>query len=127
MKLVTCMVTACIAAWGFVTALFGERANPEAFWGMVGPLVSAAVSWIIYARVHRLSPVRLTNVMIAGVGVKLLFFSVYVAVMVRVLAMRPEPFIASLVGVFIALHALEAFGLRRLAMEGDPALRSKRA
>lgn len=127
MKLVAYMVAGCIAAWGLVTALFGERANPEAFWGMVGPLVSAAVSWIIYARVHRLSPVRLTNVMVAGVGLKLVFFSLYVAIMVRVLAMRPEPFIASLVSVFIALHALEAFGLRRLVLDGDAALRRERA
>ena len=124
MKPVTWMVAGCAAAWLLVTVILGERANPEAFWGMVGPLVSATVSWVIYARVHRVSPVRLTNVMIGGVLVKLVFFSAYVAIMVRVVALRPGPFIASLVGVFIALHAVEAISLRRMLMDADANIRS---
>jgi hypothetical protein len=124
MKTVTWMVAGCAAAWLLVTVTLGERANPEAFWGMVGPLVSATVSWIIYARVHRVSPVRLTNVMIAGVLLKLVFFSAYVAIMVRVVALRPGPFIVSLVAVFIALHAIETISLRRMLMDADANIRS---
>jgi len=127
MKPVTWMVAGCTAAWVLVTVTLGERANPEAFWGIVGPLVSAAASWMVYARAHRTSPMRLTNVMIAGVGLKLVFFSAYVAVVVRVLALRPAPFIASLVSAFIALHAIEAFSLRRMVMDGDRALNRMRS
>jgi hypothetical protein len=83
---------------------------------MVGPLVSAVVSWIVYARVHRASPVRLTNVMIAGMGLKLVFFSAYVTIMVRVIALRPGPFTLSLVGAFVVLLAIEALSLRRMVM-----------
>ena len=127
MKPVTWMVAAGAATWLLVTVVWGERANPEAFWGVVGPLASATLSWVAYTRVHRESPVRLTNVMIAGVGLKLVFFSLYVAIMVRVLALRPEPFIASLVTAFIALHAIEAASLRRLIMGPARALNSERA
>ena len=116
MKPVTWMVAGCAAVWVLVTVMLGERANPEAFWGMVGPLVSAVVSWIVYARVHRASPVRLTNVMIAGMGLKLVFFSAYVTIMVRVIALRPGPFTVSLVGAFVVLLAIEALSLRRMVM-----------
>jgi hypothetical protein len=121
-KPVTWMVAAGVAAWLLVTMVWGERANPEAFWGMVGPLASATASWVAYARVHRQSPVRLTNVMIAGMGVKLVFFSAYVAIMVRVLALRPEPFIASLVSAFVAFHAIEAASLRKMIAASERAL-----
>ena len=123
MRTVTWMVAGCTAAWLIVTVTLGERANPEAFWGMFGPLASATASWVVYARVHRASPVRLTHVMITGVGLKLVFFSAYVAVMVRMLVLRPGPFIASLVGAFIALHAIEAFSLRRMVIDTERALR----
>ena len=126
-KPVTWMVAGGVAAWLLVTMVWEERANPEAFWGMVGPLASATVSWVAYARVHRQSPVRLTNVMIAGMGVKLVFFSAYVAIMVRVLGLRPAPFIASLVSAFIALLAIEAASLRKMIAAGERALRGERA
>ena len=127
MKPVAWMVAACAAVWLLVTITWGERANPEAFWGTVGPLVSATASWVVYARTHRVSPVRLTKVMMIGVGLKLVFFSAYVAVMVRVFALRLEPFIASLVATFIALLAIEAVSVRRMVMDGGRALSGERA
>lgn len=114
MRPVVWMVAASASAWLLVTATLAGRANPEAAWGIAGPLASAAVSWIAYVRARASAPERLTQVMITAFALKLVFFSVYVAVTMRLLELRAVPFVVSLVGAFIALHAMEAFSLRRL-------------
>ena len=114
MKPVAWMVAASGAAWLLVTATLADRANPEALWGIAGPLTSAAVSWAAYVRAHAAAPEQLTRVMITAFALKLMFFSVYVATTLRVLDLRPAPFVVSFAGAFIALHAMEAFSLRRL-------------
>ena len=116
MKPVAWMVVASGAAWVLVTALLGDRANPEAAWGIAGPLVSAIVSWMAYAGANKAAPERLTRVMITAFALKLMFFSVYVTVAMRVLDLRAAPFVVSFTSAFIALHAVEAFSLRRLVM-----------
>ena len=126
MKPVALMVVASAAAWFIVTVTLAERANPEAMWGIVGPLVGAGVSWIAYVRAHGTAPERLTKVMIAAFALKLMFFSVYVTVTMRLLDLRPAPFVASFVSAFIALHAMEAVSLRRLVMGGLRSPRSER-
>jgi len=117
MKPVAWMVAASAAGWCLVTVGAGDRANPEAVWGMVGPLLSAVTSWVAYTRAHASAPGRLMNVMIAALALKMLFFGVYVAVMIRGLGLRPAPFVVSFAGYFIALQAIEAFSLRRLLMD----------
>jgi hypothetical protein len=52
--------------------------------------------------------------MIVGFAVKLVFFGVYVAVMLRVLALRPVPFVTAFTSYFIALYAMQAWFLKRL-------------
>jgi hypothetical protein len=111
------MVAVGGAAWILVTVTLGDRANPEAAWGIAGPLTSAALSWVAYVRAHASAPERLTRVMITTFALKLMFFSVYVVAAMRVLHLRPAPFTVSFVSAFIAMHALEAFSLRRLVME----------
>jgi hypothetical protein len=118
MKPVAWMVAASATAWLIITVTLAERANPEALWGILGPLTGAGVSWIAYLRAHGTAPERLTKVMIAAFALKLMFFSVYVTVTMRLLELRPAPFVASFVGAFIALHAMEAMSLRRLVMGG---------
>ena len=115
MKPVAWMAVASGAAWVLVTALLGDRANPEAAWGIAGPLMSAIVSWMAYVRANE-APERLTRVMITAFALKLMFFSVYVTVAMRVLDLRAAPFVVSFTSAFIALHAMEAFSLRRLVM-----------
>ena len=73
-------------------------------------------SWLAYERAHRSAPGRLTNVMIAALALKMVFFGVYVVVMLRGLDLRPVPFVVSFAAYFIALHAMEALFLRRLLM-----------
>jgi hypothetical protein len=81
---------------------------------MAGPLASAVGSWVAYERAHRSAPGRLTNVMIAALVVKMVFFGGYVVMMLRGLDLRPVPFVVSFAAYFIALHVMEALFLRRL-------------
>lgn len=107
------MVGAAVVSWLAITAV--SRAwHPELFWGMAGPLLSTVGTWIVVARTHATSRDRLTGVMVMGFALKAVFFGAYVVVMLRVLAMRPIPFVVSFTGFFIALYAMEALFLRRL-------------
>jgi hypothetical protein len=108
------MMAASAAAWLLVTATLAGRANPEAAWGIAGPLTIASVSWVAYVRARASAPERLTKVMIKAFSLKLMFLSVYVAVAMRLLELRAVPFVVSFASAFIALHAMEAFSLRRL-------------
>ena len=99
-----------LALW----AMLGSRAMPELAYGVAGPLVSAAVSWQILERTQRAAPERLTNVMIASFGAKVLLFGLYLVLMLKVLALRPMPFMLSFTGYYVALHVVEAVFLKRL-------------
>ena len=103
----------CGAAWLVVVAVAPEL-NPEALLGMVGPLVSALATWIVVARTAAAAPARVTGVMVTGLAVKMVFFGVYVAGMLKGAGLRPVPFVVSFAASFIALHAMEAGFLRRL-------------
>jgi hypothetical protein len=69
--------------------------------------------------VYTAAPQRLTQVMVAGFGAKMLFFGAYVVVALRGYRLRPIPFVVSFAGFFIALHVIEALFLRRLFVEGS--------
>jgi hypothetical protein len=69
-----------------------------------------------YVSANAVAPERLTRVMITAFALKLMFFSVYVTVAMRVFDLRAAPFVVSFTSAFIALHAMEAFSLRRLVM-----------
>lgn len=112
------MVGVSLASWLAVTiAPGGSRAHPEVLFGMLGPLASAGVTWVAVQRCHAVAPGRLTSVLVTGLGLKMLFFGVYVAVMLRVLLLRPVPFVVSFTSYFIALYVIEALFLRRLLTE----------
>jgi hypothetical protein len=110
------MAAASGAAWILVTASLGDRVNPEAAWGIAGPLMGAIVSWVAYVRANQAAPERLTRVMITAFALKLMFFSIYVTAAMRVLHLRAAPFVVSFTSAFIALHAMEAFSLRRVVL-----------
>jgi hypothetical protein len=106
------MAGASLLSWLPVSAIGGAGVNPEALWGMLGPLAGVSATWIAVRRTHRLAPERLMSVMIAGFALKMIFFGVYVAVMLRGLALRPVPFVVSFTAYFIGLYAMEAFFLK---------------
>lgn len=110
------MAGMCVGAWLLVAAL-SPQLNPEALLGIVGPLASALVTWIVIARTAAAAPEKVTGVMVIGLAVKMVFFAVYVAGMLKGAGLRPVPFVVSFAGAFIALHAMEAMFLRRLFAE----------
>ena len=108
------MIAVSVLSWVIVAGVAGGRANPEVLYGMAGPLAVAAVSWIITKRTYTAAPERPMGVLITGMAIKAVFFGAYVVVMLRILALRPGPFIASFTSYFIALHMMEALFMRRL-------------
>ena len=111
------MAGASLVSWLGVTLVAGDRAHPEALFGMLGPLASAGATWVAVERVHARAPERLTGVMVTGFALKMLFFGVYVVVMLRVVMVRPVPFVAAFTSYVIALYVMEALFLRRLLLE----------
>jgi hypothetical protein len=111
------MVGAAVVSWMAVSALLGARVVPEALLGMLGPLASAGVAWVVMQRVHASGPDRLMGVMIKALAVKVVFFGAYVIAMLRVLELRPVPFVVSFASYFIGLHMMEALFLKRLLMD----------
>jgi hypothetical protein len=107
------MAGMCAGAWVVVAAVAPEL-SPEVLLGMAGPLASALATWIVVARTAATAPAKTTGVMVLGLGVKMVFFGVYVAGMLKGAGLRPVPFVLSFAGSFIALHAVEAGFLRRL-------------
>ena len=110
------MTGLCAVAWLVLVAVAPES-NPEALLGMLGPLASALATWIVVARTAAAAPEKVTGVMVTGLAVKMVFFGVYVAGMLKGAGLRPVPFMLSFAGSFIALHAVEAMFLRRLFAE----------
>ena len=108
-------------SWLVAAALLDPRARIEVLYGMLGPLAMVTGSWILMERAYRRNPERLTAVMVGAFAGKLVFFGAYVAVMLRVLALRPRTFVASFTGYFIALYLIEALYLRRLFAGGPRA------
>ena len=114
MREVAWMAGAAIGSWLAVSAFGGQRVNPEALYGMLGPLASACITWVAVDQTWRSNPAGLTGVMIAGFAAKLAFFALYVAIMIRVVGLRPVPFVVAFVCYFIALYAMQALFLKRL-------------
>jgi hypothetical protein len=108
------MAGAGVTSWLAVTAVAGDRLNPEALYGMLAPLVGTCLSWLTAERTYKSAPERLTAVMILGFAIKLVFFAGYMTVMLRVLSLRPQPFVAMFVTYFIFLYAMQALFLKRL-------------
>ena len=108
-------------SWLVAAALLDAQARIEVFYGMLGPLAMVIGSWVLMERAYRRNPERLTAVMAAAFAGKLVFFGAYVAVMLRLLSLRPRTFVASFTSYFIALYLIEALYLRRLFAGGPRA------
>jgi hypothetical protein len=116
---------ASLVSWLVVAAIGGSRVNPEVFFGMLAPLAGACASWVAVSRTQRAAPDRVVAVMTVGFALKLLGFGAYLAVMLRVVGLRPIPFVAAFVSYVIALYAMQAVFLRRLTTVGAPALEER--
>jgi len=107
------MIGSSVASWAVASAAGGWSLNPELVLGMLGPLASAAVTWLVVERTHAKAPERVTGVLVAGFALKMVFFGVYIALLAA-LGLRLRLFVVSFAVYFIALHATEAVYLRRL-------------
>jgi hypothetical protein len=114
MSPVVAMAGASVASALAVGALVDPRARLAVLLGMLGPLLITTSSWVLIERTYRQQRQKLTNVMIAAFAFKLIFFGVYVGLMIRVVALRPLPFVASFTAYFVGLYLMEALYLRRL-------------
>jgi hypothetical protein len=114
MKPIVWMIGGCLGSWAAITVAAGPAVNPELLWGMTGPLASAVATWRVIDRVHASAPERLTNVMIAAFGAKVVLFAAYVIVLLAGVGLRPLPFVAAFTGYYVALHVAEALCLQRL-------------
>ena len=63
-------------------------------------------------------PEGLTALMIKAFAAKMIFFAGYITVLVSFRLVQPIPFVVSFACYFIALHFMEAFGLRQLQTSG---------
>jgi hypothetical protein len=102
------------AVWVAVTTLSQAPVNPEALFGMLGPLAASLVTWALVERVHVAAPERVMNVLMQAFMAKVLFFGLYIVVMLRVVGVRTMPFAISFTGYFIGLYVMQALFLRRL-------------
>jgi hypothetical protein len=109
-----------VAAWLAVTSAGGAAIQPEALFGLLGPLASANASWVVMARTFLSRSGELMRVMVQALAVKMLLVGGYVVGMILVLDLRPLPFVTSFAGHFVALYAMEAWFLRRLLTSGAP-------
>jgi len=114
------MVGSAVLSWLVVAAIPEVDSDREVLLGMLAPLTGAVGTWVLVARTYPSQPERLTSLMVAAFGAKLVFFGAYVTVMLKVLALRPLPFVISFTTYFIALHMFEALCLQRLFARERP-------
>ena len=118
MSAVGWMISAGVAPWAIVSLVAEPNFNPAALAGMLGPLVSVCLTWIVITRTHARRPERLMRVMVAGAGVKIVAFGLYVFVMLQSLELDPLSFMVSFTASFVMLYGLEAVFLQRLLLTG---------
>ena len=118
MKLVWWMLSGSILTALILTILIKPEIRLELLIGMAGPLCSAVVSWMAMHRQYKRRPEGMTALMIKAFAAKMIFFAVYITVFVSLGWVQPIPFVVSFVCYFLALHCVEAFGLRRLQITG---------
>jgi hypothetical protein len=106
------MIGGSLVTWLAAAVSFGR--GIELLLGMAAPLVVAAGTWVAVERTYRLNPPAVTAVMMGGFLGKMLFFGAYVVVVLRGLAVQPEPFVISFTAYFIGLYLVEAIWLKRL-------------
>jgi hypothetical protein len=112
MKTLLPIVATCLVSWGVVAVAGGP--SREVFFGMLGPLVAVAATWLAAERAHRVNPAGVGSVLIAAFGLKMLFFGGYVVVAAKWFELEIMMFMTSFVTYFIALYVAQAFLVRRL-------------
>ena len=106
-----------VASWFVAALIVDRRTGIEILFGMLGPLIATASSWVLAERIYRQRTEQLTTVMATAFVAKIVFFGAYIAVVIVLLRFRPVPFVVSFTSYFITLYLMEALYLRRLFSE----------
>jgi hypothetical protein len=114
MRLFWGMLSGSVLSALALTFLLSADIRFEIWLGMLAPLVSALVSWIVMERQYLRNPAGMTSVMIKGFAAKMVFFAGYVTALLSIGLVQPIPFVVSFTAYFISLYAIEAIGLHRL-------------
>ena len=114
MNPVVSMSAASLISALIAVAIVGRPSAVGVLLGMLAPLVAASVSWVFTERTYKRDPQQLTGLMLNAFGAKMLFFGAYVGVMLKIVEVRPVPFVLSFTAYFIALYLTEALLMRRL-------------
>jgi hypothetical protein len=101
-----------------VAAVGGAATGLEVLLGMLAPLTAVSVSWVLTERAYRRDPAGVMPLMMSAFAAKVVFFGGYVALMLKVVGLKPMPFVASFTSYFIALYLIEALLMRRLFAGG---------
>ena len=112
-----------LLSWLALAMFFAHDTAVEILFGMLGPLFAVIVTWILAERIYHRHPAASTSLMVAAFAGKLVFFGAYVTVMLRVLSLRPAPFVVSFTSYFIVFHLIGALHLQRLFRGGMRASR----
>ena len=109
------MIAGSVASWLAVRVGWPGVAT-EVFYGMFGPLVASAVTWMLVERFDRERPEKVHAVLLTGFFVKAVFFGIYVAAVLRKPGLQAVPFVVSFTGYFLALYGVQAYWLSRMRM-----------
>jgi hypothetical protein len=112
------MVGISVGSWLLTAPWFEPAIIVALLTGMLGPLAMAVGTWLMTERTYRRNPERVTAVMIAGFGVKVMFVALYLVLMLRGFRVQPTAFVTSFTTYFIVLYAIEALYLKRLFAGG---------
>jgi hypothetical protein len=117
MKPLVSMAAISVVSWIGATAIVDWRTSVEFLFGMLAPLVAAIGTWLLTAWAYKENPEQLTGLMATSFILKMIFFAAYVAFMLRVIRLRPVPFVGSFTGYFVGLYLMEALYMKRLFSE----------
>jgi hypothetical protein len=123
MKAVVWMGLACAASWAVLAGFGGGRVPAAVWFGAIGPLVSAVVSWLLIERAARMRPETLSRLLLVSFFAKMVFFAIYVVTALALLQLDPVPFVVSFTCYFIGLHVTEALLLKQLTSQRRSAVR----
>ncbi len=112
MKQIGWMAAGCLGSWIIATAFLGVRI--EVLLGMIGPLVAAVGTCLAVQRAARRDPARVTRVLMAAFGLKLLFFGAYVVGVSRMPGIDLATFAVAFFAYFAVLYVVQAFLVRGL-------------
>ena len=120
MNALWCVIILAVAAGVGASVAGFDPGGVRAVWlGIAGPAVMAAASWTMTSRTWARDKAALLPLMLRAFAVKVMFVVAYVVGMLKVVEVRPEPFVLSFILTFMATHFAEAYCLRRLTAAGS--------